>query len=246
MLGNAWLGITAAEAEQLVLDINNTFQQESWCLEFITPTQWVLESKREFELTTEPLTNVIGKSIGEASATGADARYWRAIVNEIQMYLHTHPVNLAREERGMPTINSVWLWGEGRLPIPPYGVVQDTEIWSDDPFARGLAVAHKLPVHSGIAGSLRDWLKNARGDVHHIVVVDVLTPVVGGREMDTWQRVLQQIEHEYIAPLLAALKQGELSQVTLMPCGGATYTLTRSRLRRWWKPAKSVFHYLPV
>jgi hypothetical protein len=38
-------------------------------------------------------------------------REWRRLLNEIQMVWHTHPVNLARAERGEVPINSLWLFG---------------------------------------------------------------------------------------------------------------------------------------
>ena len=37
----------------------------------------------------------------------------RALVNELQMLLHEHPVNEQRAAHGQPTVNSVWLWGAG-------------------------------------------------------------------------------------------------------------------------------------
>lgn len=36
---------------------------------------------------------------------------WRRLLNEIQMLWHTHPVNDLRAERGLPPINSLWLYG---------------------------------------------------------------------------------------------------------------------------------------
>jgi hypothetical protein len=33
------------------------------------------------------------------------------LLTEMQMVLHAHPVNEAREARGEPAVNSVWLWG---------------------------------------------------------------------------------------------------------------------------------------
>ncbi len=36
---------------------------------------------------------------------------WRRLLNEIQMLWHTHPVNTMRVERGLPPINSLWLYG---------------------------------------------------------------------------------------------------------------------------------------
>ena len=35
--------------------------------------------------------------------------------NEIQMHLHEHPLNLARESAGLAAVNSVWLSGCGGL-----------------------------------------------------------------------------------------------------------------------------------
>jgi len=36
---------------------------------------------------------------------------WRKLVNEVQMVWHSHPVNEERAERGLPPINSLWLYG---------------------------------------------------------------------------------------------------------------------------------------
>ena len=43
------------------------------------------------------------------------AKLWRKLQNEIQMLWHIHFVNESREERGIPTINSVWISGIGKL-----------------------------------------------------------------------------------------------------------------------------------
>ena len=36
-------------------------------------------------------------------------------MNELQMLLYTHPVNVAREDRGLPPINVIWLWAFSAL-----------------------------------------------------------------------------------------------------------------------------------
>ena len=38
------------------------------------------------------------------------------MMNESQRFLKNHPVNLAREARGLLPANSIWLWGQGRSP----------------------------------------------------------------------------------------------------------------------------------
>ena len=40
-----------------------------------------------------------------------EGRPWRRLVNELQMLWFDHPVNQAREARGMRPVNSVWLYG---------------------------------------------------------------------------------------------------------------------------------------
>jgi hypothetical protein len=47
---------------------------------------------------------------------GAEGRRWRAVLTEIQVLLHQHPLNAERRTRGLPPVNSLWLWGGGRLP----------------------------------------------------------------------------------------------------------------------------------
>jgi 2,3-bisphosphoglycerate-independent phosphoglycerate mutase len=39
-----------------------------------------------------------------------------ALMNKSQRLLKNHPVNLAREAKGLPPANSIWLWGQGRSP----------------------------------------------------------------------------------------------------------------------------------
>ena len=43
------------------------------------------------------------------------AKRWRKLQNEIQMLWHIGPVNEEREQRGMPSINSIWINGIGKL-----------------------------------------------------------------------------------------------------------------------------------
>lgn len=67
------------------------------------------------------------------SGPGADLH--RGLVSEIEMALHEHPVNLERQRRRLPPINSLWIWGGGRAPemaadpLPP--------LFSDDPLLKG-------------------------------------------------------------------------------------------------------------
>ncbi len=65
------------------------------------------------------------------------------VLNEVQMFLHQHPVNAAREARGVLTANALWCWGFGSLPDRP------SRTWINasgrDPLLRGLALESGTP-----------------------------------------------------------------------------------------------------
>ena len=58
------------------------------------------------------------RNLRECLPGGRDAVRVRALVNELQMLLHEHPVNERRAARGLPAVNSVWLWGAGDTAEP--------------------------------------------------------------------------------------------------------------------------------
>jgi len=73
---------------------------------------------------------------------------FRAQLNELQMQLHDHPLNQAREARGELPVNSLWLWAEaqnGRIRDPHAGLCA---CWRS---ARARAFCgapvHPLPLH---------------------------------------------------------------------------------------------------
>ncbi len=58
----------------------------------------------------------MNRSINSHLPRGDDALAWHRVMNEAQMIMHAHPVTAAREARGAPPANSIWLWGGGTLP----------------------------------------------------------------------------------------------------------------------------------
>ena len=58
------------------------------------------------------------------------ARRLRTLLNEVQMLLHEHPLNQAREERRQRPLNAVWISGCGRDrgTAPPADLVVDDRL----------------------------------------------------------------------------------------------------------------------
>src|SRR5205814_619298 len=134
-------------------------------------------------------------------SSAAGASFSHRILNEAQMVLHAHPVNEAREARGEPPINSVWLWGAGRA------AKVRNERWhsvsADDPVALGLARAAGIR-HRPLAGSAAGWLERMPEDGRHLIVLDALrVPLALGAGAE-YQAGVAAIEREWATPLLAA------------------------------------------
>jgi len=107
-----------AEAQALVTRLNQHFAGDG--LQFVAPVpdEWLVRIGHEPALNTRALETVVGKSLRNLLPAGDDAPQWRRWEQEIQMLLHAHPVNAARERSGMAPANGVWFDLGGRLPPP--------------------------------------------------------------------------------------------------------------------------------
>ena len=206
-------GLQPGEAEQLVATLNRHFAgtHEFRCPH---PDCWVVRTAPA-AIDTPPTHEIAGQDI-DAHLPGAP---WPALLNEIQMALHEHPVNEARE---LP-VNSVWLWGPGELPRAASGPWHS--LTANDPLALGLArlagIRHRAPPRSADA-----WLAELPEDGRHLVALEAPH---------------DRLEADWFGPLLAALKSGRVGMLTLhVPDAGLAFEIARSDLRRFWRRARAV------
>ena len=125
--------ITEDEAFSLIAGLNQHFGEVG---EFhaATPRRWYLRLNQPCDLDTQPLSQVAGRRMdGELQNHGQMTRW----LNEVQMYLHTHPINQAREAQGLPSINSLWLWGCGQVDAPSHRKNLFDRVGANTPLGRG-------------------------------------------------------------------------------------------------------------
>jgi hypothetical protein len=87
-------------------------------------SQWFLHADRAWSMRPPPISDVLGQRYSPAEpladSEGQDALHWSRLHNAIQMRWHADPVNQAREDRGLPPINALWLHGGGTWrALPP-------------------------------------------------------------------------------------------------------------------------------
>ena len=241
------LTISAAEANTLTASLNQHFAQDG--LQFFPahPSRWYLTLDATPDLVTQPLPAVAGQSINVALPSGKDALRWNQIATEIQMLLHAHPINAARESLGQPTINSVWFWGGGvcpKLGTPPNAV---ETIWANDALARGLALASERTPQA-LPSNFDALIAQANPTGTHCVIWDELRRAAWYGDDEAWRAGLARFEMDWIKPVCDALRRGIVSEVTLHAISEQRcLTVTTNRSGRWqfWRRSKAIKHYLP-
>jgi hypothetical protein len=236
LIPSAGFGISADEARALCAELDRLFGAQ-FTLHPFSPEHWGLRAAAPMALATRPPLELAGRDV---DAQLPDKRF-HALLNEIQMALYQHAVNTAREARGAPVVNSVWLWGAGPLPGTVRGPWQSVN--ADDPAALGLAklagMRHRAP-GPGAGG----WLERAPEDGRHLFVLDTLRGAAALGDADALVQRLQRLEADWFAPLLAALRAGRVGMVTVhAPDAGLSFETVRGDLRRFWRRPRPLSHY---
>jgi hypothetical protein len=166
-------------------------------------------------------------------------------LTEAQMLMHAHAVNTAREARGDPPINSVWMWGGGAAPVATNADLN--RVWSNDVLTAALAVAAGV-AHAPPPASAAAWLSANRGLARHLIVLDTLSAAVQRRDLNAWQQAMFTLEAEWFRPLLAAVRTGAIATLQLTAINAtATWSLTVTlrQLKRWWRRRRPLASYAP-
>jgi hypothetical protein len=115
MTGVEMTDFSANESKALLAAMQPYFEEDGISLHYRLPGSWLARSELFAELATASLDRVLGRDIANWLPQGPGAARLRRLQAEMQMLLHTHPVNEARQERGLQPINSFWLTGTGVL-----------------------------------------------------------------------------------------------------------------------------------
>lgn len=224
--------LTTDESAALVAALNAEFA-DIGVFHAAEARRWYLRLHAASEHRAEPISTVAGRRIdGKLPDHNGQLSRW---LNEVQMFLHGHPVNARREAAGKPAVNSLWLWGGGMLPASSEPVF--SAVFGDNPLARGLAIAvgtPALPCPEGYAGLLAQT-----SGPRPLVVLDSLLPPVLYENGEDWREAWQKLDVAWFAPLRAALgdQVRQLEIVAPSIYGQLGWTLTgNDRWKFWRKP----------
>ena len=185
------------------------------------PGLWFLRADDWAGLRTASPDVTSTQTMSDWLPEGAHARDFRKLQNEIQMLWHEHPVNEARQARGLQPVNSCWLWG-GAGPSAP---------------SRQVAIAGGTEWMSALAADTQPSAERLIAQPGAVMLADLISPAQVGDWAD-WLARMQRLEQEWFAPLLAALKAGSIARLTMTLShrnGWTTVAGTGMAQRKFWR-----------
>jgi hypothetical protein len=238
----AAFALSRLEAGALAEALNGHFG-ERLVFQVLEPGRWCARLDLQLASHASSPLDAAGRDVDLAIRVGGEAgKRWATLLNEAQMLLHAHPINAAREARGEPAVNSLWLWGAGTTPrVPPS---RWRSVSADDPVVRGLARlsgARGGPLPEGAEA----WLQDAPPDGRHLVLLDALRAPLALGQSAEYAECIDALEKRWFGPLLAALRAGRVGMVTVhVPDSlGASFETIRGDLRRFWRRPRALEKY---
>ena len=234
------LGVKREEAAALCEALNAHFAG-AMTVQPVDPLRWCARLGEDAAFAADCPLDAAGRDVDLALPAGRGAPH--RLLNEAQMLLHGHAVNEAREARGEPAINSVWLWGSGRAPRA--AAARWRSVSTDEPLALGLARLAGARAR-GVPASAAPWLENSPEEGRHLVVLDRLRAPLALGETAEYQEALATLERDWFSPLLAALRAGRIGMLSIhVPDAPEcrAYEAIRGDLRRFWRRPRRLHQY---
>ena len=219
---------TLDEAGELGACVSSHFGTDELTVAAFVQGAWILRFARSIDCSTQPPDAVAGHSVHDFMPAGRDGARIRSLMNEIQMLLHEHPVNLRRERARQLPVNGWWLWGFGNTAAAASARasadrVDHFSLRTDDRWLR--AVWHTLGGDGGdIAAVAGDVL---RGDM----LIALSQPPAGRTEGS-----LASVDAGLLSVLASNVRAGAIRSVDVL-AGSATLRIESSaRLQFWRRP----------
>ena len=176
---------------------------------------WFLRADKWHELQTSTLDAACGHNIDIWMPKGEFGLPWRKLQNEIQMSWFIHPANAKREERGENPLNSIWLHsGSAKLATTP--TMQDANQTLEQIIAK-----HKQQESSNL-------------------YLDALLGPALNNDWRAWLDAIHQLETNWFAPILQALREKKIQNLSLVATDAntvATFKLNPRSFWKFWTPA---------
>lgn len=230
------LKLDAATLDTLCVDFAATFAARGFSLRRLPGGGLLSTGPRfaELPLTRDP-ARLLGAGIGGSTVQGAGAEQLLRLGAELEMWLHTHPLNAARAQRQAAPLTTLWMWGGGEPLSAPTAPTQSAR--ADAPF---MSVFGEDPVLAGLCALSGARLRPPALNAHDILASGAARTAVVIELFRTDQpqpatllELLQHLDEWVLAPVIRALKDGAIHQLTLIANDRCSVLAARAGLRFW-------------
>jgi hypothetical protein len=225
------LRLPPATLQALAADFRKVFQGSGFRLEPLESGGFLVTGPPVADTHTIEPARCIGASIATALPAAPSLRQLGA---ELEIWLHEHPINLARIERGELPISSLWMWGGGNvMRAPSAGAIPKAtsaeRFYGSDPYLDGLCCARGTRAHA-LPERIKDLLESPAQRI--VIVVELAGLLQADRAMSV-PDALATLDARWIRPAAALVAGGALRSVYVV-ANDRCLSLTRhDRLKRW-------------
>lgn len=213
LLGNQHLQLTKEDVTHYLSLLNRHLTPEN--LQIVAPqsTRWYINVENIPKIKTHCPDAILGKSILDYFLTGPEALTWMRRMTEWQMLLYESIFNRERTASELPTVDALWLWGEGESPQITCRPQWDTVV-SNDPIAIGLAKYCDIKCYSD-ENPLQFVLQNDS------LLFGKCLVYTGSFAINDWDmQILRAFDRQYLKPLF---KKRKVMEIVLYPGNGNCY-----------------------
>jgi hypothetical protein len=216
--------LSEEHSRALFESVSPSFAEVGKTLRYGNASTWFVRADDWHGLQTATPDAACGHNVDIWMPKGEGERAWRKLQNEVQMMWHEHAVNEARAEQGLPPINSLWLWSGADVG---QSVTESVFAHTGHNFAFGGIDASGMTLPALLESSPQLQL----------LMLDDLTEAALAEDWAVWLERMHALEQAWFAPVLEALRAGQLTQVKLVIGHHAQlreFTVTKSSLLKFW------------
>ena len=221
------LHLDEADSRALFETARPFFDEIGKTLVYGDPATWFMRADGWQNLETASPDAAVGLNLTDWLPVGEAATDFRKLQNEVQMLWFEHPVNVGREARGLPAINSFWPWGlsasGAAMPATPIFATTGVPGW-----LAAMATSPTVALPNPFVGGGPDSI---------LVCGDLAEPAIAA-DWGTWLAQMARFEKSLFAPALAALKHGHAGQIKLVASNRGShkeFITTKWAQRAFWR-----------
>jgi hypothetical protein len=186
-------------------------------------------------VTRDP-ARLLGGGIAGSTVQGPGAAPLLRLGAELEMWLHAHPLNATRARRREAPLTTLWLWGggapAGAQRLAPLAATHEAAtfmtVFGADAVAAGLCALSGARLRPP-AASAHDILNSGAARTAAVIELFRTDQPQPASLMD----LLQHLDERVLAPVVTALKDGVIRQLTLVANDRCSVLTARDGLRFW-------------